>query len=103
MGLFNGYCCLIRGQYRSQFEQSLAVVRVGWKFQVFFLSPAAPGGALPLSEANSDSEWHAQFDHRFHLALSCASMVASVAQKAACRDSFGNPASSLQQAIVRFR
>jgi hypothetical protein len=39
------------GQYRCQFEQSLAVVRVGWNFKSFFLAPAAPGWAFPVERS----------------------------------------------------
>ena len=80
------------------------MVRVGWKFQVFFLGPAAPGGAFPVERSGvTTASGTPKFDHRLHLALSCASMVASVAQKAACPTRLEIQPYSLQQAIVRFR
>jgi hypothetical protein len=50
MGQFKGYCLTV-SEYRSQFEQSLAVVRVGWNFKSFFLTPTAPGGAFPVERS----------------------------------------------------
>ena len=70
------------------FEQSAAVVRIGWKSQVFFLAqPLLAGLSAKLRQRAAR-----RFDHCLHLALSCASMVASVAREAACCGSFGNPA-----------
>jgi hypothetical protein len=101
MGLFNGYCCLIPG---SQFEQSLAVVRVGWNFKSFFLAPAAPGGAFPversgITTASGTPNLITAFtspcpvrpwSHRWHKKLLAATPLEIQPY-------------SLQQAIVRFK
>jgi hypothetical protein len=88
-----------RGQYRSQFEQSLAVIRVGWNFKSFFLVTAAPGGAFPAERSGvTTASGTPNLITAFTSPVQCV-RGRTAAQKAACRDTFGNPTYSLQQAV----
>src|SRR5262249_17910500 len=81
-----------RWSVSSQFEQSLAVVRVGWNFKSFFLAPAAPGGLFLLSEAESTTSGTPNLIIAFSSPCPVRPGLHRWHKKAACRDSFGNPA-----------